>query len=338
MAQKTQIFSLGALLKKIAPRIGAVVHLEPAWGYAGQIEYKSGRKRYFRGASIDLNTLGAAKIADDKDYANFFMAQMGYPIVPGSKTFYSNEWAHAIGARGRGIDDAYRYAQKLGFPVVVKPNSGSQGMCVALVHTKQEFYRALRAIFQRDKIALVQKQVRGRDYRIVVLDNKVISAYERIPLNVVGDGVSSILRLLKEKQRRFIADGRDTNIKVNDPRITAKLERQELTLRSVLIEGARAYLLDNANLSTGGDAVDVTESVSPFFKKFAITLAREMGLRLCGIDLMVDGVITFASPGPFWVLEINAAPGLDHYAKAGRAQEKIVENLYLEVLKSMEKS
>lgn len=328
---------LGQILQEIAPRIGAQVLIEPTWKIVGQITYQSGKRRYFRYSSLDLNPLGASEIAKDKDYATFFMARMGYPTVPGSKTFYSNEWARAIGARGRGIDDAYRYAQKLGFPVVVKPNSGSQGMGVALVHTKQEFYRALRAIFKRDKIALVQKQVRGRDYRLVVLDDRVISAYERIPLSVVGDGVSSILRLLKDKQRRFVADGRDTSIKMDDPRIYAKLKRQGLTLRSVPAEGERVYLLDNANLSTGGDAVDMTENALPFFKQFAVKLAKDMGLRLCGVDLMVQDAATSASHGPFWVLEINAAPGLDHYAKAGRAQEIIVENLYLEVLKSMEK-
>lgn len=335
--RKKQQPLLGQILQKIAPRIGASVLIEPTWKIVGQITYKSGRRRYFQYSSLDLNSLGASEIAKDKDYANFFMAQMGYPIVPGSKTFYSNEWAHIIGVRNRGIDDAYRHAQKLGFPVVVKPNSGSQGACVALVHTRPEFYRALRAIFKRDKIALVQKQVKDRDYRIVVLDDRVISAYERIPLNVVGDGVSSILRLLKEKQRRFIKDGRDTSITMDDPRITAKLERRGLTLRSVPVEGERVYLLDNANLSTGGDAVDVTEGTLPFFKQFAVKLAHDMGLRLCGVDLMVDGAITSAWHGPFWVLEINAAPGLDHYAGTGRAQKRIVENLYLEVLKSMEK-
>ena len=39
----------------------------------------------------------------------------------------------------------------------------------------------------------------------------------------------------------------------------------------------------------------------------------------------------------YWVIEINAAPGLDHYSTTGKAQAKIVEDLYLEVLKSMSK-
>ena len=99
--------------------------------------------------------------------------------------------------------------------------------------------------------------------------------------------------------------------------------------------GARIYLLDNANLSSGGDALDVTRPIHTEFKKLAIKLTKDMGLRLCGVDLMVAGDIR-KPPKKYWVLEVNAAPGLDHYVKQGRAQQKIVENLYLKVLKSLE--
>ena len=100
--------------------------------------------------------------------------------------------------------------------------------------------------------------------------------------------------------------------------------------------GARIYLLDNANLSSGGDAYDVTKPIHPEFKKIAVKLTRDMGLRLCGVDLMVAGDIRH-EPKKYWVLEVNAAPGLDHYVKTGPAQQKIVENLYLKVLKSLAK-
>lgn len=336
MKKKTVTPLLGQVLQNIAPRIGATVIMEPRWKIVGQIIYKSGQKRYFRYSSLDLNPLGASEIAKDKDYANFFMKRMGYPIVPGSKTFFSNEWAKAIGSPRRNIDAAYRYAKKLGFPVIVKPNSGSQGADVALVYTKREFYRAIRAVFKRDRVALVQQPVKGKDYRLVVLDDKVISAYERISLNVAGNGTSTIKQLLREKQRYFTASSRDTRIKLDDPRIAEKLKRQRLSLQSVPAKGECVYLLDNANLSSGGDALDVTTAAHPAFKQIAVQVTKDMGLRLCGVDLMIAGDIT-QKPDKYWILEINSAPGLDHYAQTGRAQEKIVEDLYLEVLKSMEK-
>lgn len=330
--QRKESLLLPQLLKKIAPTIGAHVYIEPKWGVAGQITFRSGMKRYFHYNTLDLNPVGSADIAKDKDYANVFMKRMGYPSVPG-KAFYSKEWCRQIGSK-RDIHAAYRYARTLGFPVIVKPNEGSHGMGVFLVHNKREFMRALAFIFKENRVALVQRVVRGRDYRIVVLDNKVISAYERIPLSIVGDGTSSIKELLRKKQKRFRAGGRDTRIRLDDIRIAHKLGLQKLALRSVPERGKRIYLLDNANLSSGGDAIDVTKPIHPEFKRLAIKLTRDMGLRFSGVDLMVAGDIR-KKPKKYWVLEINAAPGLDHYVKTGRPQQTVVENLYLKVLKSL---
>lgn len=324
---------LATIFKKLAPKIGATVLMEPEWNVAGQITFKDGHKRYFRGTTIDLNPVGASDVAKDKDYATFFMKKMGYPTVPG-KTFFSKEHGRAIGLGAkRNIDAAYRYAKRIGFPVVVKPNSGSQGVGMEKVSTKTDFYRAMRFIFARDRVALVQTPVLGRDYRVVVLDNKVISAYERVPLNIVGDGRSTVRQLLSRKQKQFVAAGRDTIIRAEDKRIARNLTKQKLNMRSIIPRGERIFLLDNANLSSGGDSLDVTRSVHTGFKKIAIKLTKDMGLRICGVDLMVAGDIT-KKPATYWVLEVNAAPGLDHYAKTGKAQEKIVEEMYLKVLKA----
>ena len=336
MKKKKESLVLGKLMQKIAPRIEASVLMEPKWGIVGRITFKSGNHSYFRYNTLDLNPVGSSDIARDKDFSNFFMKKLGYPVVPGSKTFFSKRWSKAIGLPNRNIDAAYQYARRLRFPVIVKPNSGTQGIGVSLVYNKKEFYRAMHAVFSGDKVALVQKRLVGKDYRLVVLDKKVISAYERTPLNVIGNGKSTVKQLLNAKQKKFITSSRDTCIDIKDPRIITKLKHQNLSLRSVLPRGQKIYLLDNANLSTGGDSIDFTGKVHPFFKKLAINLTRDMGLRLCGVDLMVDGDIS-KKTNNYWVLEINAAPGLDHYIKMGHAQEKIVEDLYYQVLKSMDR-
>jgi len=325
---------LGEVLKKIAPRLQAQIIMEPEWNIAGQIVFQNGRKRYFRYSSLDLNSLGASEIAKDKDYANFFMKKMGYSIVPGSRTFYSNEWAKVIGQPERGITNAYCYAKKMGWPVIVKPNSGSQGVGVALARDKTEFYRAIRAALKNDRVALVQRPVSGKDYRLVVLDNQVISAYERRPLSILGDGRQTIKQLISLKSKEFMKASRDTQLNIKDPRITEKLKSVNKNFQSIPEKGERVFLLDNANLSTGGEAFDVTNKIHPAFRKLAIQLTKDMGLRFCGVDLMVQGDIC-EKPDKYWILEVNAAPGLDHYAETGLAQKKIVEDLYLKVLKSL---
>lgn len=321
------------VFRNIAPKMGATVLVEPEWGITGQIRFKNGRNRYFRGSTIDLNPMGASDIAKDKDFANFYMKGMGYPTVEG-KTFFSKDVCEIMNSP-RNIGAAYRYATKIGLPVIVKPNSGSKGIGVAKVYNKRDLYRAMKFIFQRDTVALVQKPVLGKDYRIVVLDDKVISAYLRIALNVIGNGKSNVSQLLKKKQGQYVKDGRDTIIKLKDPRILDNLKRQRLTMQSVIPKDEKVFLLDNANLSSGGDAIDVTKVIHPEFKKIAIQLTKDMGLRLCGVDVMVQGDIS-EKPRTYWVLEINSAPGLDHYASTGKDQKKIVEDMYTRVLKAMQ--
>lgn len=317
----THVPLLVELFQKLAPKLGATVLVEPKWKIVGQVTFKNGRRCYFRYSTLDLNPVGASDVAKDKDYATFFMKHMGYPTVPGD-TFFSKSWSEAIGS-DQTIDASYRYAKKIGFPVFVKPNSGSHGGGVAKVYTKVEFYRAMREVFRRDRVALVQRPILGKDYRVVVLDNQVISGYERIPLNVVGDGKSTVHKLLLRKQRQFVNAGRDTMIRVDDPRITEHLKRAKQTMESIIPRGQQVYLLDNANLSTGGDSVDVTDEIHPEFKKIAIALTRDMGLRFCGVDFMIEGDIS-RPPKTYWVLEVNAAPGLDHYVRTGKAQHSNV--------------
>ncbi|MEK7140230.1 MAG: cyanophycin synthetase [Patescibacteria group bacterium] len=326
---------LTKLIKKLAPKVGARVIVEPEWGIVAQIIYKNGVVRSLRNYSVDLNSIASADIAKDKDYAKFFMKKLGYPVAEG-RTFFSKEWGEAI-KKSRGVSHAFKYAKKLRYPVIAKPKSQSQGTKVVLAHGKEDLKRALKNIFKIDRVAIVERYQPGRDYRIVVLDREVISAYERISLSVVGDGKSSIMKLLRAKQRDFIKKGRDTKINFSDPRIKNKLKKQNLKYSSILQKTETVFLLDNANLSTGGDSVDVTKTMHPDFKKIAIELTKKMGLRMAGVDLMIQkgNIIGNPKTSKYYVIEINAAPGLDHYVTTGPAQKKVVEAMYLKILKAL---
>jgi len=334
---KTKLPYLTELITKIAPQIGAKVVVEPQWKIAAQVIYPNGIVRSLRMYSLDLNNIASADIARDKDFAKFFMKNRGYPVAEG-QTFFEKKWAETVKS-GRTISCALEYARELGFPVIVKPNSKSQGVGVSLVENKKELKSALLEIFKGDKVAIVERYLPGHDYRVVVLDKEIISAYERIPLSVVGDGKSSIISLLKKKQEQFILSKRDTKINFSDPRIKLKLKKRGLTFKSILPKDVKIFLLDNANLSTGGDSIDVTKNIHPGFKKIAVELSRDMGLRIAGVDIMVrNGDITQdPKKTSYYIIEINAAPGLDHYVTTGPTQRKIVEEMYLKILKALGK-
>jgi D-alanine-D-alanine ligase-like ATP-grasp enzyme len=320
------------IISRMAPRIGAEVLLEPEYGFVGLIIFRNGRKVLFRDRNFNINPLGSSEIARDKGYADFFLKHYGYHTSEG-QTFFSEALNQRVETK-RTIDDGYAYAKAIGFPVILKPNNLSQGTLVVKVHNKREYYSVARKILRRTSVMLVQRFYEGKDYRVVVLDNEVISAYERIPLFVIGDGRSTIVELVAQKQRHFVEIGRDTEIDLEDFRIRQKLRRRRRDLRSVLPEGEKVFLLDNANLSTGGDALDVTEDVHPDYQSLAIRITRDMGLRMCGVDIIGGDIRQPISE--YVVIEINSAPGLDNYASMGTKQRDRVDELYLKVLKALE--
>src|SRR3989338_2055050 len=232
------------LIKKLAPKVGAKVVIEPEWGIAAQVIYKNGVVRSLRMYSLDLNHIASSDIARDKDYAKFFMKKKGYPVAEG-KTIFKDSWAKIIKSK-RTIPYGISYAKKLGYPLIVKPNSQSQGLGVCLVSDAVKLRHALLEVFKIDRVAIIEKYLPGRDYRIVVLDKEIISAYERIPLSVTGDGKNSIFSLLKKKQKSFVLQERDTRINFEDKRIKIKLQQQSYSFKTVLPKNKKIYLLDNA--------------------------------------------------------------------------------------------
>jgi D-alanine-D-alanine ligase-like ATP-grasp enzyme len=310
--------------KRIGARLSISVTVEPEWGFVAQLKGESGRRRYCFVSTADVNGAGATATVKDKDFAAFFMQKAGFPVVRGS-TFFSDHWAKSIGSR-RTLSAALRYAKEIGYPVITKPNRGAQGRDVYMARTEKELRSALTHMFIYHKVVIIQPFVEGVDHRIVVLDGAVAAAYVRVPLSVVGDGRSAIKTLLKRKMREY-RGARHLSISTGDERIVHRLARFHMTLDTIPPKGACVTLLDNANLSSGGSVIDVTETLHAEYKKAAIAVTREMGLTFAGVDMLIDGDDTRAKK-PYHILEVNASPGLEHFSHIGPRQRTIVEAIY----------
>ncbi|BBD59781.1 cyanophycin synthetase-like protein [Nostoc sp. HK-01] len=321
-----------SIIQKIAPQIGAIVVVDPEYAFVGHITFKNGNKACFSHSKLNINGFGSAEIAKDKAYSNFFLNHFGYKVTEG-QTFFSKKLCEKIGSE-RNIDAGFDYAKELGFPVIVKPINLSQGRFVTKVYNKTEYYQVAKKILRITPGLIVERFYVGNDYRIVVMDDEVLAVYQRIPLCVVGDGKSTILELTQQKSKDFTTNGRKNNIDVHDFRIKRKLKRQKLKLDSVIPENHVVYLLDNANLSSGGDGVDLTESIHPDFQKLAINVTKDMGLRLSGLDIITEDITM--PMNNYVIIEVNGSPGLTHYAAIGEAQVQRVENLYFKILKALE--
>ncbi|HEY9799489.1 MAG TPA: hypothetical protein V6D25_03965 [Leptolyngbyaceae cyanobacterium] len=321
-----------SIIQKIAPQIGAVVVIEPEYELVGHITFKNGKKVFFTRSKFNINGLGSSEIAKDKGYSKFFLKHFGYKVTEG-ETFFNDKICEKTGY-SRNIDAGFEYAKSLGFPVFIKPINLSQGKLVAKIHNKTEYYQVAKKIFKICSGLIVERFYLGKDYRIVVIDDEIIAVYQRLPLSVIGDGKSTILELIQYKQRGFFDNFGKRLIDLDDWRIKHKLQKQKLNLESIIPNGKIIYLLDNANLSNGGEAIDFTETIHPDFKKLAFNIAKDMGLRLIGLDIITSDITRPMTD--YVIIEVNSAPGLDHYASIGDTQAQKVEDLYLKVLKALE--
>ncbi|MFH1430348.1 MAG: hypothetical protein ABIG71_02360 [Candidatus Uhrbacteria bacterium] len=315
------------LIARLAVERGIAVSLEPTYGHVGQLVLPNGRRCSFSNTSIDANAFGSAELARDKAYALHFLRAAGLPTVE-SQTFFAPRWARAM-ASDRTPSAALSYARTVGFPVYVKPNHLCQGREVYCTDDANAFMEAVGRIVQLDRVFLVQRPVVGRDLRVVVVGDVVALAYERFPVAVVGDGTATIAMLLHAKRRALRDQHRHVKLRTNDVRIDACLLRQGLRRTSVPTASTRVPLLDVVNCSTGGDAMDCTDTLNPSLRDLAVCATHSLGLSFAGVDIIV------AEDGSATLLEVNASPGLEHYARSSDTAMARVEACYRLVLERL---
>ncbi len=315
------------------------VVVEPKYGYVSRIQYNNGTFRVTYGNDLGLNTGAAEDLAKDKGHTKFMLRSIGVACPRGDE-FLLPWWADTIrpSQENRGNSDikttseAESYVnQVLGYPVYIKPVSGSKGGDVYRVENDQELNEIIDIYEEKKiKLAVIEEAVLMPDYRVVVLDGELISAYERRPLSVVGNGVDTTENLIGALQESYQLDGRDTLLEPRDPRIIKHLGKRGLGLDYIPSVDERLILTSISNLSAGGTSVDVSDTIASRWVDVAARIANNFNLRLCGVDLACADISS--GDADYSVLEVNSTPGLDHYASSGENQKRIVDDLYIRVL------
>ena len=242
-------------------------------------------------------------IAGDKQITRRLLGEAGVPVVPGGAASTAER--------------AVRLLHEFGAPVVVKPRHGRQGEHVALnLCTPGEVEQAFTAA---GGDVVVERQLSGRDYRVLVVAGEIVAAAERIAAHVVGDGERTVAELVAADQRRP-APRRGTRPRADPARIddvaTRLLDRQGCTLDTVPAAGQEVWLRENANLSTGGTSRDVTDRVHPDVRRLCLRVAALVGPGRRGHRPAAAGHRRAAAavrrPGAITggVIEVNAVPGL----------------------------
>ncbi|MDM0045322.1 cyanophycin synthetase [Variovorax dokdonensis] len=316
--------------ERLGPSTGAIVDAAVARGIpfrrltrGSLVQFGWGvRQRRIQAAEVDSTSGVAESIAQDKELTKQLLNAAGVPVPRGRPV--------------TSLDDAWEAAHEIGLPVVVKPQDGNQGKGVTVNIVSREQLAAAYASAAEYGEVMVEKYLPGFDFRLLVVGDRLVAAARRDPPNVVGDGTSTVRQLVDAinlDPRRGEGHATSlTKIRLDDIAI-GRLEAQGLTADSVPEPGQRVVLRNNANLSTGGTATDVTDTVHPEVAARAVDAAQMVGLHICGVDLVCESVQVPLEEQSGGVVEVNAAPGLRMHISPsfgrGRAVgEAVVDQLF----------
>ncbi len=315
---------------RLGPSTGCIVDAAVARGIpyrrlteGSLVQFGWGAKqRRIWAAEVDTTSAVSEAIAQDKDLTKRLLAAAGVPVP--------------IGRPVNDVDDAWAVAQEIGLPVVVKPQDGNQGKGVTVNIVSRDHLEIAYRAAQDIGTVMVEKYLPGHDFRLLVVGHKLVAASRRDPPHVIGDGIHTVRELVDQVNadpRR--GEGHATSLtKIRfDDIAVARLDVQGLTPESVPDKGRRVVMRNNANLSTGGTATDVTDDVHPEVAARAVAAAQTIGLDICGVDVMAESLHQPLEAQQGGIVEVNAAPGLrmhlaPSFGKGRPVGEAIINHLY----------
>lgn len=318
------------LIEKIAEEDNIELVKDEEWGSFDIIT--NGESNFvIKDYPFNINYSGSAQLCKNKGACSYFLRKLGF-LVPREKSFIR------FGNMQKTVDQVSVWLRNpieyLGFdyPMILKPNSLSQGTGVVRIDNYAEGLDALYSIQHiPDDLFTIQEYVAGHDCRIVVLNGEIIQAYERVPFSIVGDGNSNIEELLKERQKQFITNNRDKFVDISDTRILKRIDDAGYRVNTILQKGESIRLQDICNLSLGGTAIDIQNVLSQTIKNVAIEVAKKLNLNLCGVDIMISRL----DSDDYSILEVNSAPGLDNYLYSREERDNYLKEVYRKILHSI---
>ncbi len=241
----------------------------------------------------------AVELASDKEETNGILRDLGLP-VPRQELV-------------RNREDAVRAAERIGYPVVLKPLAGNHGRGVAInLRNADEVKAGFDKAREHGSTIVVESYIEGFDHRLLVVNGKLVAAAKRVPGHVVGDGEHSIKELVdivNQDPRRGVGHEKVlTRLEFDHQaeRLLAKLGYDQETVPQ---KDEVVYLRSTANLSTGGTAIDVTDVIHPDNREMAIRAVKAIDLDIGGVDFLTRDISESYRSAGGGICEVNAGPG-----------------------------
>ena len=322
------------VVREVAPDLG--IGIRPVPGYPGvmRLSYPESRPVLLFWHFFDLNPAAATDMSRVKGWVQHFLREAGFS-VPEFEVFFVYAWAEKH-QTDRNVAAAAAFADRLGYPLVLKPSCQSMGKGVNIVTAPDEFAARVAEVTAIDPMFLVQSLVRGTEYRVVVLDSEVKLAYQKLPFRVVGDGSATCQELIEARIADLAARGFGVGIKAGEGRIDSFLTSQGLTRDVVLPAGAVCQVSLTSGFVSGGELREGFDLLPPDVREVAPRIVRQAGLRYAGLDIIVPDD---RGPGeaPYYVLDVNSGPVLGDYARLGEDQYRRVQDLVRSLLAALGK-
>ena len=241
----------------------------------------------------------AVDIACNKEQTKKMLDEASIPVAKGDICYDEEDLQETI--------------EDIGYPIVIKPLDGNHGKGASINVTNwDDAVKGLWHAKDYSRRVIVEKFITGFDFRVLVINNEVVAAAQRVPAHVIGNGKNNIQELIditnEDPRRGYGHENVLTEITI-DKSTERLIDNAGYTLASILPEKEILYLKSTANLSTGGTSVDVTDLMHPENVFIAERISRVIGLDICGIDIMAPNLTQSLKENGGVILEVNAAPG-----------------------------
>jgi cyanophycin synthetase len=266
----------------------------------------------------------AVEISCDKEDTHNLLYDLGLP-VPQQRIVYNKK-------------AAVRAARSIGGPVVLKPLDANHGRGVSIDLTEDN---QIETAFDEarehgnGRSILVESFVTGFDHRMLVVNNELVAVAKRVPGHVIGDGKSTIEQLIdvvNSDPRRGIGHEKVlTNLEL-DTQAFRLMDEAGVKSDTVLSDGQVLYLRSTANLSTGGTAIDMTDSVHPDNRDMAERAIKAIGLDVGGVDFLIDDITNSYKDIGGAIVEVNAAPGFRMHVAPSEGTPRDVSGKVIDML------
>jgi cyanophycin synthetase len=287
------------------------------------VQFGHGRHQKRIQATITSETRHiAVDVASDKEETNKILGDLGLPVPRQAQCYRSHR--------------AVRAANRIGYPVVIKPLNANHGRGVSIgLTTDAEVEVAYLAAKEHSRCVLVESYIAGFDHRLLVVDGELVAAAKRVPGHVIGDGersISQLIDVVNQDPRRGIGHEKVLTKLELDAQAIRLLDEAGHTADTVLPAGETFFLRSTANLSTGGTAIDVTDEIHPDNRDMAVRAAAAIGLDVCGVDFLTDDITHSYKDIGGGICEVNAAPGFRMHVAPSQGTPRDVAGKVIDML------